>query len=35
MTIKGAIQNIEKFDNQKKIIIDEIKELINEIKNNL
>lgn len=35
LTIKGAIQNIEKFDNQKKIIIDEIKELINEIKNNL
>ena len=35
MTIKGAIQNIEKFDTQKKIIIDEIKELINEIKNNL
>ena len=35
LTIKGAIQNIEEFDTQKKIIIDEIKELINEIKNNL
>jgi DNA-binding transcriptional MerR regulator len=35
LTIKGAIQNIAEFDTQKKIIIDEIKELINEIKNNL
>ena len=35
LTIKGAIQNIEELDTQKKIIIDEIKELINEIKNNL
>ena len=35
LTIKGAIQNFGKFDAQKKIIIDEIKELINEIKNNL
>ena len=35
LTIKGAIQNIEEFDTQKKVIIDEIKELINEIKNNL
>ena len=35
LTIKGAIQNIKEFDTQKKMIIDEIKELINEIKNNL
>ena len=35
LTIKGAIQNVEELDTQKKIIIDEIKELINEIKNNL
>ncbi len=35
LTIKGAIQNIDEFDTQKKLIIDEIKELINEIKNNL
>ena len=35
LTINGTIQNIEELDTQKKIIIDEIKELINEIKNNL
>ena len=35
LTIKGAILDLEDFSAQKKFIIDEIKELMNEIKNNL
>ena len=34
LTIKGAILDLEYFGGQKKIIINEIKELIHEIKNN-
>ena len=35
LTIKGAILDLEYFGGQKKIIINEIKELIHEIKNKL
>ncbi len=35
LTIKGAILDLEDFGGQKKIIIDEINELIHEIKNKL
>ena len=35
LTIKGAILDLEEFGAQKKIIIDELKDLINEVKKNL